>query len=291
MPTERELQPKIGLALGAGGARGFCHVGALQVLTENNLSADVITGSSMGSLVGGAYAAGVTLREMEMLSGVIGQTFLMDIGGRPGSKLGFVKGERVTRLLKSLTKNKNIEDLPVRYACVACDLSTGKTVLFDRGPLWQAIRSSIAIPMVFQPVHLGNKVLVDGGVLCRVPVSQARSLGADIVIAIDALGPPAPGNVPKGLVSLVMRCYAIMDWEHTRLKLKRADIALTPDMGDKNELIFRHNDVAINAGREAMTQALPELLRVIEQWKEDKSAGKNVSRHDEDNEYYPQGQG
>ncbi|MDR0856583.1 MAG: patatin-like phospholipase family protein [Clostridiales bacterium] len=283
MPNRPLLQPKIGLALGAGGARGFCHVGALQVLTENNISADVITGSSMGSLVGGAYAAGVTLREMEMLSGVIGQSFLMDIGGWPVSKLGFVKGERITRLLKSLTKGKQIEDLPIRYACVACDLATGKTVLFDRGPLWQAVRSSISIPMVFQPMHIGNKVLVDGGVLCRVPVAQARALGADIVIAIDALGAPLAGDVPKGLISLIMRCYAIMDWEHTKTRLKRADIALAPEMGNKSELVFSHNEVAIKAGRDAMTQALPALYRIIEQWKEDRAAGKALPGDADDN--------
>ncbi|MDR3319116.1 MAG: patatin-like phospholipase family protein, partial [Clostridiales bacterium] len=155
-------EPRIGLVLGAGGARGFCHVGVLQVLTEHNIPIDIIGGASMGSLVGGAFCAGITLNEMESLAGEINQAFVMDFSASPNKKLAILKGERVTKLIISLLGEKKIEDLSIEYLAVACDLNTGKTHVFKKGLLWQAVRASIAIPMVFKPVEFKDMLLTDG---------------------------------------------------------------------------------------------------------------------------------
>ncbi len=181
---------KIGLVLGSGGARGSAHVGVLKVLEESGIVPDVIVGTSMGAEVGGAYAAGVSVEEMEKAwrSLNFGKVVKALFPTFPWS--GWSSGKRVLRMIRELVGDTRIEDLPITYAAVATDLETGLPYPITKGDLALAIRASESVPGLFSPVRLDGRFLIDGGVSDPVPVDVARRLGADVVIAVDVLVRP-----------------------------------------------------------------------------------------------------
>ena len=179
--------PRIGLALGSGSARGWSHIGVIDALTEAGIEPDIICGTSIGSLVGAAYVAGkladlrrwaekVTWREIAAL---------MDIRLSGG---GVVDGSKVVAWLRRLGVEGPIEKYAKRYAAVATDLTTGREVWFERGPILEAVRASIALPGIFSPAKVDEGWLVDGGLSNPVPVSVCRALGADVIIAVNLNG-------------------------------------------------------------------------------------------------------
>ncbi len=186
---------RVSLVLGAGGARGLGHIGAIEVLQERGYRIVGIAGSSMGALVGGIHAAGrlpiykewaCALERGDVLR-------LLDFSfGFPG----LIRGERVIGALRDLVGEHAIESLPIPFTAVATDLQSQREVWLNRGPLFDAIRASIAIPMVFTPYRLEGRDLVDGGLLAPVPIAATRQVRADLVIAIDVNGPPA-ARIPR----------------------------------------------------------------------------------------------
>jgi len=214
---------KLGLALGSGGARGSAHVGVLRVLEENGIRPDVIAGASMGAEVGGAYAAGVSVEELEALwrtmhVGRVMRTLLPTI---PWA--GWSSGAEVVRFVRRLVGDVQIEDLPLPFAAVATDLSSGLPHPITKGSLATAIRASLSIPGLFTPVWLDGRLLVDGGVSNPVPVDVARSLGADVVIGVDVLVRPEE-----------VRLSGIPDWRDRTLGLTASgpdDAALALERG------------------------------------------------------------
>lgn len=176
---------KLGLVLGSGGARGLAHIGVAQVLAEKNLKPDVIVGTSIGSVVGAAIAAG-TMDRVERFAAEIDLARAAGLFFEFGMhRDGFIKGKKVMECLGKLLPDCAIEDLPIRYAAVATDIGTGEPVVFEKGSLLTAIRASISIPGVFTPVKIGSRQLVDGGVSSPVPIITARDLGADKIIAVN----------------------------------------------------------------------------------------------------------
>jgi len=180
-------QPKIGLALGCGGARGLAHIGVLKVLEKYQIRVDIVTGTSMGAFIGGAYASGIKVSAMEEIAlnadwKMTAMMFFPTI-----SSSGLVDGKRIKGFLKKVIGNRNIEELDRKFACVATDILSGEEIVIDRGSLIEAIRASISIPTIFTPVHHGNRFLVDGGIVNPVPVDLARRMGADIVIAVNVI--------------------------------------------------------------------------------------------------------
>jgi len=176
-------KPRIGLALGAGGARGWAHIGVIRALQEVGVEPEIVCGSSMGSLIGAAYAGG-TLDRIESWAQTLGWRDvlgLMDFTWRGG----LIRGEKLFDFFRSRVEDRDIGDLPLPYAAVATELHTGREVWLREGKALDAVRASIAIPGVFAPVLRGSQVLVDGGLVNPVPVSLCRALGADIVIAVD----------------------------------------------------------------------------------------------------------
>lgn len=183
MSTE-SIQPRIGIALGGGAARGWAHIGVLRALAEHGIEPDIVCGTSIGAMVGGMYAAGklaefedwvTNLNRREVLS-------LLDFtvfGGGP------IAGQRLMDLYRKHLGDIAIEELPRQYAAVATDLNTGSEVWLQHGPLLTAIRASISLPGVFTPVFVRGRWLVDGGLVNPVPVSLCRALGADLVIGVD----------------------------------------------------------------------------------------------------------
>jgi NTE family protein len=187
----------VGLALAAGGARGAAHTGVIKVLCREGIPIDCIAGSSIGAVVGGAHAAGVPAERVEKawqetdLAKVV-RAFFPTL-----TRSGISSGAEKRRILADvLGDNPRIEDLPIPFAAVACDLHRGVPVTLTSGPLLDAVQASASIPGVFRPVRIGDRVLVDGGLVSPLPIEACRDLGADVVIAVDIL--PAPHRDPAG---------------------------------------------------------------------------------------------
>jgi NTE family protein len=207
LPAPRSAAPddrlSLSLVLGSGGARGYAHIGVIQELEAQGFSIRSIAGSSMGALVGGIYAAG----KLELYTDWVRPLQRLDVlrlldwtlsGG------GFIKGDRIIGVLRDLIGEVDIEDLPIPYTAVAVDLDAQREVWFSRGPLFDAIRASIAIPTVFRPYHYQGRLLVDGGLLNPLPVSPTLRDLTDATIAVDVNAPAeplngaAPGNGDRG---------------------------------------------------------------------------------------------
>jgi len=183
---------KIGLALGAGAARGFAHIGVLKVLDEEKIPIDFIAGTSIGALIGAIYASGISAREFEEL--------VLNLDRRKTTSFftptlpysGLVEGRRITEFMKSIIGNPNIEDLKIPFAGIATDVMSGREVIITKGSTIEAVRASISIPGIFTPCRYNGDFLVDGGLVNPVPVDCVREMGADFIIAVNIL--PSPGR-------------------------------------------------------------------------------------------------
>ena len=178
---------KVGLVLGSGGAKGLSHIGVIKFLEEMDVKIDFITGSSIGALIGGAYAGGLSIKEIEDIALETDLTSTVKLFSPGFGKSGLVTGTKVQEFLTSKLGNKNIEDLKIPFVAVATDIITGQEIHFNKGNLVEAIRASISIPIVFQPVIRNNIVLVDGGLVNPVPINVAREIGADYIIAVNVM--------------------------------------------------------------------------------------------------------
>ena len=175
---------RIGLALGGGSARGWAHIGVLEALADLDVRIDCIAGTSIGSMVGGAYAAG-KLQHLKNIALQLEWKHLLAFLDVLPPGPGLINGQKLVKELHSQFGDMNIEDLPIQYRAVATDLHSGREVVMDSGSLISAVRASISIPGVFTPVKRDDRYLVDGGLVNPTPVSVARAMGADFVIAVD----------------------------------------------------------------------------------------------------------
>jgi NTE family protein len=195
--------PRIGLALGSGSARGWAHIGVIDALAEAGIAPDIVCGTSIGSLVGAAYVAGhlADLRRWADKATWHEIIALMDIRLSGG---GVIDGNEVVTWLRGLGVDGPIENYPKRYAAIATDLATGREVWFERGPILEAVRASIALPGILSPARADDKWLVDGGLSNPVPVSVCRALGADVIIVVnlngDLLGRRFAGEPPPDAI-------------------------------------------------------------------------------------------
>ncbi len=179
-------KPVVGLVLGSGAARGLAHIGVLKALEAAQIHIDLIVGCSMGAMVGGAYAAGLSSQQIEEIACETNWKRVVQLlFPRRFRRDGLLDGQRVEEFLISLLGEEEIENLPKRFACVATDIRDGEEIILNSGSLVNAIRASISFPFLFQPVQLNGNYLIDGGVVNPVPVSVARQMGATIVIAVN----------------------------------------------------------------------------------------------------------
>jgi NTE family protein len=174
---------RLGLALGSGSARGWAHIGVIRALEERGIKPDVVCGTSIGALVGGAYAAGELDRLEEWVTGIAWTTVvkLMDLTWRGG----LIRGTRLFTLFRTILADREIDSLPIPYGVVATELHSGRELWLRHGDMLEAVRASCAMPGLFTPVVRDGAVLVDGGLVNPVPVSMCRALGADLVVAVD----------------------------------------------------------------------------------------------------------
>ncbi len=252
--------PRIGLALGSGGTRGFAHIGVLQVLEEAGFTIDAIAGSSMGSLIASVYATGSPIERMEQLAVHLPLKRWVDV---TVSRLGLVAGQRFHELIKLLTKNMNFTETQIPLAVVATDIELGERVVFTSGPIHEAVRASIAIPGIFVPYQINGRMLIDGGVIERVPIQAVRDLGSDFVVAVD-VGlfdrlPPV-----KNTWDVIVQTMDIMEREVFRNRILHADFVVRPKLDLMSSISFSGIHLAIEVGRQAMHAALPELLMTLQ---------------------------
>lgn len=182
--ADNDTRPRLGIALGAGAARGWAHIGVLRALVENGIHPDVVCGTSSGALVGGIYAAG-KLSELEQWVRALTRRDLFVLTDFTIARGGAVGGRRLMELYRERIGDPDIEELPTRFAAVATDLESGSEMWLQKGSLLTAIRASISVPGLFTPVEREGRWLVDGGLVNPVPVSLCRALGAEIVVAVD----------------------------------------------------------------------------------------------------------
>jgi len=286
-------RPAVGLVLSGGGARGYAHLGVLKVLEENRIPVDCIAATSMGSVVGGLYASGMTAQDMQNR---LAQINLADVAfdvtaradlpqsqrederlyvnslsfgfGTHGFRLptGLVQGNRLQALLQDWTSaipgNVSFNGLPIPFRAIATDLQTGQMVVLDHGSLPQAIRASMALPGLFSPAEVDGRTLVDGGLVSNLPIETARSMGADVVIAVDIGSPLRPLDALASPTDVMQQMIGILIHQNVarqREQLGPGDVLIEPALGSLSFTDFANAPQAIAAGEAAAIAALPKL--------------------------------
>ena len=260
VPAPKKV-PKLGLALGGGAARGFAHIGVIQVLEENGIKPDLVVGTSAGSLVAAFYASGKTGAQLQWLADTMDESQLTD-WTIPFMSRGMLRGEALGRYVNSQLNGAKIEDLKMPLGIVATDLQTGDSILFRRGDIATAVRASSAVPSVFEPVRIGNKDYVDGGLVSPVPVRSARQMGADIVIAVDISSRPEDAKT-SDMLKVLLQTFSIMGKSISQLEMSQAEVVVRPALPDVGSAEFTARQKSIEAGRAAMRLALPALKAAL----------------------------
>ncbi len=266
------MKKKIGLALGSGGPRGLAHIGVIKVLKENGFDIDIIAGSSIGALIGGAYAATQSIEEVEKMAFSMDMKKVLGILFDPTIKSGLIRGEKVTKFIKKMFGDPAIEHLETTFLPVATDFSTGKPVVFEKGSFVETVRASISIPFMFQPVLIGKKVFADGGLSMQVPVKPLTERKVDIIIAVNLTENAynkkdfsVNGLVrsPVGLYKMAVNSIGILEINLARMNYRDADITVSPNVQNVGWESFWKPKNVINRGEIAMQKKLPKLIRIL----------------------------
>jgi NTE family protein len=292
-PSAAAARPRIGLVLSGGGARGAAHIGVLKLLEQQRIPIDAIAGTSMGAVVGGLYASGLSAREIEGIMTSVDwqdafrdrppradlnfrrkaedQEFLVKFplglkGGDFRLPKGLIQGQKLQQLLRRLTLPvatiERFDDLPVRFRAVATDLETGDAVVLDRGDLAQALRASASAPGVFAPVETGGRVLVDGGIAENLPIDVARSMGVDVLIVVDVGFPLLPRARLNSAPTISNQTLAIFVRRNANLQkrtLTDADVLIEPPLGEASSFDFSRVASSVSIGETAARAASARL--------------------------------
>jgi NTE family protein len=256
-------KPRLGLALGGGAARGFAHVGVIEVLEQAGLRPDLVVGTSAGSVVGALYASGMSPRALReaalgLEEGALGDWTL--------SSRGVLRGRALQDSINRWVGARPIERFALPYAAVMTDLYDGSMRLARSGDAGLAVRASSAVPGVFEPVRIGDREYVDGGLVSPVPVRAARALGAEVVIAVDISAKPRFQDTDS-LPRVLLQSVAIMSQHLAAAELREADSVVTPLVGDRGSADFSDRAGAMALGAQAMRDALPALQSRIARWR------------------------
>ena len=258
-PKPAPRPPRIGLALGGGAARGFAHIGVLQVLEEQGIRPDLVVGTSAGSLVAALYASGKTPTEMQTMAMSLDESSITD-WVFPGRSL--LKGEALARFVRTQTGGKQIEAMRMPLGIVAADLQTGAPILFRKGDPGTAVRASSAVPAVFEPVRIQGREYIDGGAVSPIPVRFARQMGAEVVIAVDISAIPQ-GQSTRRAVDILLQTFNIMGHAISQHELVEADVVMRPKLEGIGSADFSSRRLSILAGREAALMVMPQLKERI----------------------------
>jgi NTE family protein len=254
--------PRIGLALGGGAARGFAHVGVIQVLEEAGFRPAFVTGTSAGSLVAALYASGKSGAQLQQVAETMEEATIADWTLQIFTR-GALRGEALAKYVNTQVGQRPIEAMAIPLGIVATDLNSGNEVVFQRGDTGTAVRASSAVPAVFQPVKIGSREYVDGGLVSPVPVRAVRKIGAELIIAVDISTPPE-ASAANGTLDILLQTFTIMGKSISSIELKDADVLVRPALLGVSSADFGARKRSIEAGRQAMLQALPQLRAAIE---------------------------
>lgn len=279
---------RVGLVLSGGAARGFAHIGVLKVLEEEGIPIDVITGTSIGALIGGLYALGYTTDELDSMARNTDweDLFIDDIGrrympmedkrwdsryvaslnlvdGSPTLPAGVIGGQKVSLFLSRLTWSahhlREFRDFPIPFACVATDIATGEAVLLDTGQVAECLRASMAIPTVFTPVRIGSRLLVDGLIVRNLPAAEARRLGADLIIGVDVGSRLRSKQELGSLDAILDQSVSFQSVAGSTEQRSLCDVVITPEFGDMTISDFDEAAQMIKIGEDAARKSLPQL--------------------------------
>jgi len=253
---------KIGLALGSGGARGLAHIGVIKILEKNNIPIDFIAGSSIGAMVGGFYASGLSSEKIEEIALSTNWKKMFSLVD-PYLKQGLVSGKKVKKYIENYVEGKNFDDCLIPFSAVATDLKTGEIIVLNKGDLASSIRASISVPLVFKPEEIDGKMLADGGLSAPVPVEVVRNMGADIVIAvnldkhyIDDKWDPKWYGIANNSLDILRHHLALSN-------SKDAEIIIEMDLGKDYWYKFVNGKDKILVGEKATKKILPQLKKMI----------------------------
>ncbi len=282
---------KVGLALGGGGVRGLAHIGVFKVFERENIPIDIIVGTSMGAVVGGAYALSgqafsleqkilelLERKEIARLESLAGESrpeekkmiieglvsFVKELllWNLKGIKRWIANGAEIKALVRELVGDTNFGQIKIPFACVACDLKTGEEVVLNEGRMAEAIMASSSVPAIFPPVQLRERLLIDGGTISEVPVDAAHRLGADFVIAVNVESKIFYDNFRHGM-DILFQSDEIRSHELVRLKLERADFVIYPGVENISWAAFSKGLECIREGEKAARKVLPRLKSAI----------------------------
>ncbi|TXJ02851.1 MAG: patatin-like phospholipase family protein [Acinetobacter sp.] len=255
-------QAVIALVLGSGGARGYAHIGVIEVLEQHGIRPDFIVGTSAGSIVGSVYASGKTAAELREIALQLKANDIRDVDV---SLKGFFNGQKVEDYINQQVQGMPLQQLKIPMYVVATELKNGKQTVFNYGNTGQAVRASVSIPSMFKPTKIGEIEYVDGGLVSPVPVQVARDLGADIVIAVDILAQPVHTET-SNVWGLFNQNINIMQGRLAATELKSADIVIQPDLREKAHIFdVKGREMTIQAGVDAAQAKLADVQAVIKQ--------------------------
>ncbi|MCX8094920.1 MAG: patatin-like phospholipase family protein [Caldisericia bacterium] len=272
---------KIGIVLMGGGARGLAHIGVLEALINSGINFDLICGTSMGGIIGGLFALGYTPEEIKNMAlnfdyskilklprfsfiknlNNIFEIIFLSTYGRLFEKEG---EDKIEELLKEITKEEQIENLKIKFFCTAVDLLTGKEIIFDKGPLYKALRATMSYPFIFKPVSYNKMLLVDGGVLDNAPVIKAKEFGAKKILVVDihrGLKKESIKNLNSDL-SILKRIYDVMTEKLVEINLEKADYVLKIDI-EKSTFDFTNTQEIIEKGKEKTLSEIKKIKKIL----------------------------
>jgi len=253
-------EPRIALVLGGGSSKGFTHVGVIRVLEQEKIPIHMVVGASVGSLIGGIYAARPDSFQLEWTAFKIDRNDILDFS--IVSKMGPVLGVRLEEFVEQNVKTKKVEETKIPFVPVATDLNTGETVTLDKGSMARAIRASSSIPGIFPPVSFGNRTLVDGGVTDNVPCDIAKAKGADIIIAVN-LQKDIRNDQIDSIVDVIGQSISIMMRESSKAKMACADVIIEPDAKGVGMFDFTRKKQLMEEGIKAAKAAMPRIREAI----------------------------
>src|SRR5437016_10629739 len=256
----KPVRPGVGLALGGGFARGFAHLGVLQVLEQRHIPISCIAGTSVGSILGAAYASGAPLARIIATCRTLR---FRDIARWRVSRLGLASNQRLGDLIERVFDSRQFEDLRIPMAVVATDLTSGEPVVFTQGDLVDAIRASCAFPGLFEPVEIGTRCLADGCLVAPVPTRSARDLAAAAVIGISVGMQVGHRGAPTNIFQVVSRAVNAAQKHQLEIWERHADLVLRPDVKSLAWDDFHRAEDAIEAGAVAARRALPRIEKLL----------------------------
>ncbi len=254
---------KIALVLSGGSALGFAHIGVIKVLQEYGINIDIVVGTSMGGLVGAAYACGMSVDDMIRLACKFRKINFFDLNFNTS---GLFSGRGIMRTICKFLPDKDIRDLPIKYACVSCDLLSEREVVFSSGSIRDAVRCTVSIPGFFVPMFNEDEVLVDGGVINNFPDDVAKRMGADIIISCDVLKNCKMLDVPSSIFEALVYSMNTLSKTMQRYKGSCSDIILAPDLTGLTQMSFgRANTLELVCrGESVARQNIKKILRLFE---------------------------